>query len=62
MLPADDPERVTNISEILIELYTLRAAACGPEDWHRVRRLEEKVHRIMWRRAILNRKDQRLET
>jgi hypothetical protein len=45
MLPADDLERVTNISEMLIELYTLRAAACGPEDWHRVRRLEEEVHR-----------------
>jgi hypothetical protein len=60
MLPADDPERVMNISELLIELYTLRAAASGPEDWHRVRRLEEEVHRTMWRQALGDRKDTRL--
>jgi hypothetical protein len=51
MLPADDRERVTNIGDLLIELYTLRAAASGPEDWHRVRRLEEEVHRTMWEEA-----------
>ncbi len=60
MLSADDPERVPSISDQLIELYTLRATASGPEDWHRVRRLEEQVHRTMWRQAILDREDTRL--
>lgn len=60
MLPADDPERVPSISELLIELYTLRAAASGPEDWHRVRQLEEQVHRTMWRQAVLDREDTHL--
>jgi hypothetical protein len=60
MLPADDPERVPSISELLTELYTLRAAASGPEDWHRVRQLEEKVHRTVWQQAVPNRPDTRL--
>jgi hypothetical protein len=60
MLSADDPERVPSISELLIELYTLRATASGPEGWHRVRRLEEQVHRTMWRQALGDRKVTRL--
>ena len=52
MLSADDREPVTNIGDLLIELYKLRAAASEENDWHRVRRLEEEVHRTMWRQAL----------
>jgi hypothetical protein len=38
-------ERVQSaeIADLLIELYTQRAEACGQEDWHRVRTIEQKI-------------------
>jgi hypothetical protein len=38
-------ERVqrAEIADILVELYTQRAEACGQEDWHRVRTIERKL-------------------
>jgi hypothetical protein len=35
------------LSDRLIELYTLRAEACGQEDWHRVRCLEAHINRAL---------------
>jgi hypothetical protein len=54
MLSPDVRARVTNLGDRLIELYTLRAEACGQEDWHRVRGLEEEIERAAsHRQAIL---------
>jgi hypothetical protein len=59
MLPPYDRQRVTNLGDRLIELYTLRAEACGQEDWHRVRRLEEEIERAAaYRQAIFDRAEE----
>jgi hypothetical protein len=56
MPPPYEREHVTDIGDRLIELYTLRAEACGQEDWHRVRGLEEEINRAAaHRQAFLDR-------
>jgi len=42
-----------DIADRLIDLYTKRAEACGQEDWHRVRRLEQEIENESARRQAL---------
>jgi hypothetical protein len=42
-MPAADQRTVADIGEQLLRLYVLRAQACGPEDWHRLRALEAQI-------------------
>jgi hypothetical protein len=53
MLPPQEHALAVDIADRLIELYTLRAEACGQEDWHRVRRLEARIERAVDCRAAL---------
>ena len=56
MLCADARETATDIGDLLMELYSRRAAACGQEDWHRLRRLELQVQHVAgWRPAFVGR-------
>jgi hypothetical protein len=41
MLPLQEQQRT--IGDLLIELYVRHAQACGPEGWHRLRRLEAEL-------------------
>jgi len=46
--------RAIDIADRLIDLYTRRAEACGQEDWHRVRRLEQEINdEAACRKAIM---------
>lgn len=36
--------KVTHLGDRFIDLYERRAEACGQEDWHRVRRLEDEIN------------------
>jgi hypothetical protein len=54
MLTPFERGRATDVADRLIDLYTRRAEACGQEDWHRVRRLEQEIKdEAACRQAIL---------
>jgi hypothetical protein len=54
----EEREKKTDIGDRLIDLYIRRAEACGQEDWHRVRRLQQEINEeAACRQAIVDRDD-----